>query len=175
MFFLKIFTTILDLLKKDQNPTQVGLGVAFGLVMAFQPMTLLWVIIFMIFFVIKVNKASGFLSLFLFKIIAVCAEPLVVQAGAFVLEGIPALRPLWAQLRSTPFIPLTKFYNTAVMGGLVVGIVLFFPSFLFGKWAYAFYKDNLKEKIPFLKKSKKDLEKEEKKKMKAQGAAGAIQ
>lgn len=150
-----IFKHLMDLLKKDQDPTQVGLAVAFGFLMAFQPPTILSVLIFMIFFVIKVNKAAGFLSLFLFKIIAVAVEPLVVPFGAFVLMDVSFLVPLWTKLRNIPIVPHTKFYNTAVMGGLLVGIIGFIPMFIGAKKAYVFYRDNIREKIPFLRSKKK--------------------
>ncbi|MEK6795386.1 MAG: TIGR03546 family protein [Spirochaetota bacterium] len=152
---LNIFKHLMDLLKKDQNPTEVGLAIAFGFVMAFQPVSLLSVVIFVIFFVIKVNKAAGFLSLFLFKIIAVAVEPAVVPLGAFVLMDIPFLVPLWAKLRNIPIVPQTKFYNTAVMGGFLVGIIGFLPMFLGGKKAYIFYRDKVRDKIPFLRPKKK--------------------
>ncbi len=147
MLFLKIISNFLKLLTEDAKPYQVGLGFAFGFLLGFQPFTLLSFIIFLIFWVIKVNKASGILALVLFKIVAIIVEPLIVPIGSFVLEGIPALIPFWTMLRSMPIVPFTRFYNTSVMGGLIVGLIGFVPVFILFRNFYQYYKEKLQKKL----------------------------
>lgn len=151
MFILDFLSELGDFLKEDAKPVQVGLGFAFGFLMAFQPFSLLSIIFFLIFFVIKINKAAGFFGLALFKPLALLVEPLAVMLGALLLEDSEALLPLWTALRNTPVVPFTRFYNTAVMGGLVIGIVGFVPVVLIFRQLTIVYNDKLREKI---KKSK---------------------
>ncbi|HOJ63923.1 MAG TPA: TIGR03546 family protein [Spirochaetota bacterium] len=147
MPIIKIISNFFKLLTEDAKPYQVGLGFAFGFLLGFQPATLLSFILFLIFWIIKVNKAAGILGLIIFKIIALIIEPLIVPIGSLFLEGIPALTPLWTKLRSLPIVPFTRFYNTAVMGGFIIGIVGFVPVFLGFRILYIYYKENLREKF----------------------------
>ena len=147
MFIIKLLSNFFKLFTKDNNPTQVGLGFAMGFLISFQPFTLLSVIFFFIFWIFKVNKTAGFISFFIFKFIAFLIEPLVVPIGSLLLEGIPSLEPFWTSLRSAPIVPYTEFYNTSVMGGLIVGIVGFIPVTLIFRKLYIIYKEKYREKI----------------------------
>lgn len=40
-----------------------------------------------------------------------------------------ALHGLWTWLYNVPIAPLTRFYNTVVMGSFVSGLILFLPVF----------------------------------------------
>lgn len=147
MFILDFFSELGSFLKEDAKPVQVGLGFAFGFLMAFQPFSLLSIIFFLIFFIIKINKAAGFFGLALFKVLALLVEPLAVMLGALLLEDTAFLLPLWTSLRNMPIVPLTRFYNTAVMGGLVIGVLGFVPVVLIFKQLTVIYNEKYREKI----------------------------
>lgn len=151
---LKIILKVVKFLKDDANPHEVGLAFMYGFILGFQPFSLLSVVIFIIFFVTKTNKAAGFLGLAFFKLIAVLVEPAAVGLGAFFLT-MNALEPFWTALRNIPIVPLTKFYNTAMLGGTLFGLVGFFPAYLISKKLYIQYKDKIKERVVFLRSKKK--------------------
>jgi uncharacterized protein (TIGR03546 family) len=46
-----------------------------------------------------------------------------------------------------PVIPFTKFYNTVVLGSLVISIILFIPCYIFSKKFIVFYRANYKDKV----------------------------
>ena len=134
----------------DSTPLQVGLGLGFGFafLFAFQESILFLIFFFIIFFVVKVNKISGTAGLLLFIPLAMLSKKPVIAFGYLLLEDSPGLYPFWVILRNTPFIPLTRFYNTAVMGGLAIGLAGFIPITLISSFIYNQVKKlNKKEKI----------------------------
>ena len=71
---------------------------------------------------------------------------MVDMAGWEVLH-IEALQPFFTTLYNMPFVPLTKFNNTLVAGGLAAGIVLWLPVFLLVCGLVPLYRNSLAPKI----------------------------
>jgi uncharacterized protein (TIGR03546 family) len=60
---------------------------------------------------------------------------------------IETLQPLFTGLYNMPFVPLTKFNNTLVAGGLVSGVILWLPVFFLIFFLIPLYRNNVAPKI----------------------------
>jgi uncharacterized protein (TIGR03546 family) len=65
----------------------------------------------------------------------------------FAILTVPSLGDFFTRLFNTPFFFLTKYYNSIVMGGLVVGLVMFVPIYFLAKYLVDIYRDKVREKI----------------------------
>ena len=118
-------------------------GVFLGLFPAWNP---LWVFFFAASFFFKHHHWSKMLVLAVFKIISGAVIPLVDMAGWEFLH-MGALQPLFTTLYNMPFVPLTRFNNTLVAGGLVCGLVLWLPVFILVFLLIPLYRNNIAPKI----------------------------
>ncbi len=84
---------------------------------------LFWLIFFALFF-IKINQAMALLSLLLASGAAILLDPVLHQIGFYLLTA-DNLFPVWNNLYQIPLVPLTRFNNTVVMGGLITGLAAF--------------------------------------------------
>lgn len=123
-FLLKQIFGFLKLLNSDTGTNQIASGVACGLILGFAPtlsLQTLLVIVLLFFFRIQIGAATIFA--FFFSFIAWIVDPLSHQLGMAVLE-IDALKPLFTEMYNMPIVPLTRFYNSIVMGSAIVSILL---------------------------------------------------
>ncbi len=121
---LKQFFGFLKLLNSETGSNQIASGIALGFILGFSPILSLQgliVILVMLFF--RVQIGAAFISAFFFAFIAYLLDPVCNSLGQSVLE-IESLRPLYTELYNMPIIPLTKFYNSLVMGSGLLGILL---------------------------------------------------
>jgi uncharacterized protein (TIGR03546 family) len=97
-------------------------------------------------FLLKVHFPSALLALFLGSFVAPLLDPLLDIAGGWVLTR-PFLRTLWASLYAIPFVPWTRFNNTVVMGGLLVGLLLSVPVYVLARRGIHLYRERWRERI----------------------------
>ncbi len=116
-------------LNSNSRPSELASGIAFGFLLALIPgSNLLWIGIFVITFFLKHNIAAMLLSMGLFKLFISVFDPFLDQIGWFVLN-IPQLNNFFTALNNIPLIPYSNFNNSMVMGGFIVGIILWLPVF----------------------------------------------
>jgi uncharacterized protein (TIGR03546 family) len=123
-FLLKQIFGFLKLLNSDTGTNQLAAGIACGLILGFAPafsLQTLLVIALLFFFRIQIGAATIFA--FFFSFIAWIADPVSHDLGIAVLE-IEGLRPLFTEMYNMPLVPLTRFYNSIVMGSAVISILL---------------------------------------------------
>jgi uncharacterized protein (TIGR03546 family) len=130
---LKQIFAFFRLLNSDTASNQLAAGLACGVILGFAPILSLQalVVIFCCFF-FRIQLGAAFLAAFFFKFVAYIFDPLTDRLGQAVLEA-PGLRPLFVQLYNIPFIPLTRFNNSIVMGSGVVSFLLVIPLFFLFK------------------------------------------
>jgi uncharacterized protein (TIGR03546 family) len=146
MFFTWI-AKLVAALNTNVRPRQIAAGISLGLMLALIPKAnLLWVILFIITFFLKINQAITFIFMAIFDLIALFLDPLLHLLGYFILT-LPPLQEFFTMLYNIPLLYLSKFNNTVVMGGLAAGIVLFVPAYILAKWGIKIYRDKLREKI----------------------------
>jgi uncharacterized protein (TIGR03546 family) len=132
-FLLKQIFSLLNLLNSDTGHNQIAAGVACGLILGFAPaFSLQTVLVILILFFFRIQIGAAFLAAAGFKFIAYLLDPVSNVIGMNVLE-IDVLKPLYTELYNMPIVPLTRFYNSIVMGAGVISIVLAVPVFFLSK------------------------------------------
>ncbi|MBL7688034.1 MAG: TIGR03546 family protein [Bdellovibrionaceae bacterium] len=123
-FLLKQIFSFLKLLNSDTGTNQIASGIACGLILGFAPalsLQTLLVIALLFFFRIQIGAATIFA--FFFSLVAWMLDPVSHEIGTAVLE-MESLKPLFSEMYNMPIIPLTRFYNSIVMGSAVLSILL---------------------------------------------------
>lgn len=137
---LKQIFALVKLLHSDNETTSVALGVSMGFILGMTPaFSLQTVLVFMLLFIFRIQIGAAFLSAFFFKFIAFFLDPLFNSIGCAVLE-MPSLQGLFTEMYNMPIVPLTRFYNSIVMGSGVVSIALIPVVFIASKILIAKYR-----------------------------------
>jgi uncharacterized protein (TIGR03546 family) len=145
--FVKWIATLVVAINANNRAGEVAAGVSFALLIALIPSgNLLWFCLFLITFFLKINLGAELLFLALFKLLAPLADGLLHRLGLLVLN-LPFLRELFSGAYNLPLLPLSRFNNTVVMGGLVAGIVLWVPVFLLFRQLVILYRRTLRDRI----------------------------
>jgi len=152
MFWLKILTNFIKIMRSGQTPAQIAGGFAFGAILGLSPMlTLQGVLIWLIILMIDINLSAVTLSILLSSLIAFIFDPIFHRLGYFLLVEVDGLRGLWTYLYNAPIAPLTRFNNTVVMGSFVSALVLFVPIYIGMKKFVIVYRSTLGSKVEKLK------------------------
>jgi len=144
MFWLKFITNFIKILREGQTPAQVAGGFALGSILGLSPMlTLQGLLVWLIILILDVNLSSATFSLGLFALIAYIFDPIFHRLGYFLLVDIDGLKGLWTALYNAPIAPLTRFYNTVVIGSFVSSLILFVPIYFGMKKFVVVYRSTL--------------------------------
>ena len=123
-FLLKQIFALINLLNSETGTTSISIGFACGLILGFSPVfSLQTVLVIALLFIFRIQVGAATVSAFFFKFVAWLIDPLSNDVGMAVLE-MESLRPLFTTLYNMPIVPLTRFYNSIVMGSGIVAIVL---------------------------------------------------
>lgn len=134
-------------LVKENEPWQIGLGIAFGFALGIIPKANLTAqLIFLLMMCTKANVPFAILSIFLFSAFSPIIDKATDPIGYAILN-LDFLYPIFLKLYNMPILPWTDFNNTVVIGGLTLGILLFYPVYLIGKKFGEAYKKTLRGKI----------------------------
>ena len=145
--FVKLIASLVVAINANNRAGEVAAGVSFALLLALVPSgNLLWFCLFVITFLLKINLAAELLFLALFKLLAPLADVLLHRLGILVLNQ-SLLAELFTRAYNLPLLPLSRFNNTVVMGGLVSGIVLWVPVFLLFRQLVILYRRSLRDRI----------------------------
>ncbi len=130
---LKQLFAFFRLLNSDTATNQLAAGLACGVILGFAPILSLqaMLVLFCCFF-FRIQLGAAFLSAFFFKFIAYLFDPVSNTLGKSVLEA-PSLRSLFVQLYNMPFVPMTRFNNSIVMGSGLISFILVIPLFFLFK------------------------------------------
>ena len=122
---LKQIFALLKVLNSDTGENQIAAGIACGLILGFAPMfSLQTVIVIVMLFFFRIQAGAAFTSAFFFAFIAYLLDPLFDSLGRWVLE-MTSLKAIFTIMYNMPLVPFTKFYNSIVMGSLVLSFALF--------------------------------------------------
>jgi uncharacterized protein (TIGR03546 family) len=134
-------------LNSNRGEGEVAAGVAIGLLLALIPAgNLLWVFLLLLTLLLKINLAVTLLFMALFKLVVPLLDPLLDSLGLAILT-VPALRPPYVALYNMPVVPFTRFNNSLVAGGFLVGIVAWVPVYLIFRALVRVYRRQVKERI----------------------------
>jgi hypothetical protein len=117
MFWIKFITNFLKILRAGQTPKQIAGGFALGAIVGFCPVLTL--------------------------------QGLVVWLIIFLLDVnlSAALQGFWTYLYNAPLAPLSRFYNTVVLGSFVSGVILFVPIYFGMKRFVVAYRTHIHAKV----------------------------
>ncbi len=152
MFWLKIIKDFIKILREGQTPNQIAGGFALGSLVGLSPsLTLQGVAVWLVILVLDVNLSAAVLSFTLFSLCAYLLDPLFHRIGYELLVNLDALRGFWTTLYNAPVAPLTRFYNTVVMGSFVCALVLMLPVFLGMKKFVVAYRTHIHSRVEKIK------------------------
>lgn len=121
---IKQIINFIRLLHSDTGQNQVAAGLAFGVFLGFAPfISIQTLLVLFIVFIFRVQLGAAFLSAFFFKFVAFLLDPVADPIGRSLLEN-ESLRPLWTYMFNVPFLPMTRFNNSIVLGSFMISIIL---------------------------------------------------
>lgn len=148
MFWLKFISKFIKVLRSGESPPLIAGGFTMGFVVGLTPFwTFQNMAILAAAILTKVNLASLFFSLFLFSFVAYLFDPLFHDLGFFILVKLEFLKGLWTTMYNWYVAPVTRFYNTVVMGSLVTALALAAPIYFLAKKGIVMYRKTWAEKI----------------------------
>lgn len=121
---IKQLINLIRLLHSDTGQNQIAAGLSFGVFLGFAPfLSLQTLLVLFIVFIFKIQLGAAFLSAFFFKFIAYLLDPVADPIGRSMLEN-ESLRPLWTSMYNVPFLPMTRFNNSIILGSFAISLIL---------------------------------------------------
>lgn len=146
LLFKQLFS-LLKLLNSDTGENQIAAGVAAGFVLGMSPaFSLQSALIFLCFFLFRIQVSMAFLATFFFAFVAWLLDPVFHRVGCLILE-MGALQPLFTKLYNLPIVPFTRFNNSVVMGAGVVALLLSPAIFYFSRLGVIKYRRSVVERF----------------------------
>jgi uncharacterized protein (TIGR03546 family) len=134
-------------INSNKKSSQIAMAISFAFILALVPKAnLLWVSLFILTFFLKLNQAVEMVFIAVFSLLLGFLDKFLDRLGYAILT-IPSLGDFFTKLFNSPFFYLTKYYNSIVMGGLVVGLVMAFPIYFLSKYLIGIYRDKAREKV----------------------------
>lgn len=120
---------LLRALLAESTPRQMALGLALGILIGLVPKGNLLAIALGVMLAastanLPIAAAAAVVCMFISRWI----DPLSDGIGVWLLEQ-PALHGVWTQLYNLPLVPWTRFNNSVVLGGFVLGLGLLWPVY----------------------------------------------
>ena len=124
---IRAIAKLIAVLNSNRRAVEIAAAVALGLWLALVPAaSLLFAVLVLIAFLVKVNLGMTIVSFLLFSLLAPVFDPSLDSLGYFLLTR-PSLQASYASAYEVPFVSLTRFNDTIVSGGFVAGAVLMGP------------------------------------------------
>lgn len=112
------------MLNSETGHNSLAAGIAAGFILGMSPMlSLQGILVFLCIFIFRIQMGAAFIAAFFFAFIAWLLDPAFHALGSAILET-SSLQPLFTAMYNMPFVPLTRFNNSIVMGAGVLAIVL---------------------------------------------------
>ena len=142
-----LIARIIASLNANRRAGEVAAAVAFGALLALIPSAnLLWLLLLVLTFFLKVNHAMEMVSLALLTPLAPLLDPWLHQLGLAPLTAGP-LQGVFTNLYSVPLLPFTRFNNTVVFGAFAAGVLLWVPLFLLMRFLVRLYRRSIHPRI----------------------------
>ncbi len=120
----KQIINLIRLLHSETGQNQIASGLAFGVFLGFAPfLSIQTLLVLFIVFIFRVQLGAAFLSAFFFKFIAFLLDPVADILGRYALES-EAFKGIWTVMYNKPFLPMTRFNNSIVMGSFIISLIL---------------------------------------------------
>lgn len=124
---LRMLAKLLKALNSETEPGQISLALCLGMVAGLTPlMSPHNLIVLLLALVIRVNLSAFMLGLAFFSGVAYMLDPAFHAMGLRILRA-GALEAIFTDMYNNPFLRLTRFNNTIVMGSLMASVAAFIP------------------------------------------------
>ncbi|MDH4121234.1 MAG: TIGR03546 family protein [Deltaproteobacteria bacterium] len=141
LILLKSLAKVLKVLKDGATPNQIAGGVALGFVLGMTPgWPLQMLLILFITLLLNVNLTMAGVATLLGATMGLLLDPLINMFGRILLQDLTAFKGLYTAMYNNPFLMLTRFNNTVVMGSLVVSLLLAAPVFFLSRRGVVVYR-----------------------------------
>ncbi len=141
-----IINKLFNILRYEVSPSQISLSLILGMFLGFLHLSnLLSLFIIMLILLLNVNISISLIGLIIFWLLSILFNSLFHNIGYALLVDATLLKGFWTLLYNLPIVPLTKFNNTIVMGGLVFSIVFTIPVFILSRFVVIKYRKNLEK------------------------------
>ncbi|HEY6950924.1 MAG TPA: TIGR03546 family protein [Bacteroidota bacterium] len=148
MFWIQFVANFLKILRAGQTPKQIAGGFALGAIVGLSPVfTLQGLFVWLVIFVLDVNLSAAFLAFAFFSIFAYVFDPLFHSLGYFFLVDVESLKGIWTALYNAPLAPLTRFYNTVVLGSFLTAVVVSVPVYFGMKRFVVAYRTHIHARV----------------------------
>lgn len=113
----------------NDTPRQTAWGFALGMMVGLLPKgNLVAIVIAMLLFGSRANRAAGLLGVGLFSYAGLALDDFAHRIGSVLLTA-PQLRSALAWIYDQPLGPFSGLNNTVVLGQLLIGLYLSFPTY----------------------------------------------
>ena len=144
---VRLVAKLLALLNSNRRAAEIGASLSFGLWLALLPAgNLLFAALVLVVFLARINLGIAIASQLVFSLFVPLADPAVEAIGLRVLT-LPSLQGFFRAAWATPLVPLTRFNDSIVAGGLVSGAALFVPVLLLGVLLVRLYRRHIHARI----------------------------
>ena len=145
MFWIRIISKILAALKDGGTPNQLAAGFTLGFIIGLIPGWPLHVmVIFALVLIFSVNLSLALIGMTIAAVVALALDPVLDQIGGAVLS-IEAFQGLFTVLFNNPFLMISRFNNSLVMGGTVLGFIVALPVFFLSRVGVIQYREKFLE------------------------------
>lgn len=113
----------------NDSPRQLALALTIGMIIGFMPKgNLLAAGLMALLFTLRVNRSIGLVSILAFSWVGSLTDPIAHKIGNKLL-GIESLQPTFAWLYDQPIGPWIGFNNTVIVGSLLLGLYIAYPTY----------------------------------------------
>lgn len=144
---LGFFAKLVSILNSETASWQISLAACFALIVGLTPVASLHNLLVLFFLLLlRVNISSFLFAFVFFSGLSFLLDPLFHSMGKVILES-GAMQDMWTSFYNNPFMRLTRFNNTIVMGSLSFSLLLFIPAFFVFKYLIEKYRETVLQKI----------------------------
>lgn len=137
----------INAINSNRNPSEIANAFCMGIMLGFMPKNnILWFIIFIFFFFVRINKPTYLLVAAIASGFAWLLDPLFDNIGYQVLT-IESFKNFYGWFLEVPFVGFTKFNNTIVMGSLCVSLALYIPLFILIRLFVLYWRKKISPKL----------------------------
>jgi len=148
MFGIELLAKLVKILRSAASPNQIAAGFVIGMIIGLTPFwTVHNLILIVVLIILNINIGAALYSFVIFSAIAYLVDPLFHQFGYFLLVDMESLNTLWTFLYNLPFVALSRYNNTVVMGSFSVAIIVSLPMFFLAKSGVIYYRENIDQKM----------------------------
>ncbi len=123
--FIKLFIAI----SSNTDPGAIAAGFSAGILLGFMPKdNLLWALISIFILFLYIQRGTFLIAMLLGSALAGVLDPSFDSLGRLILTN-EKLIPYFASALEIPFVSLTKFNNSIVMGSFTIGVLIYLPLF----------------------------------------------